>query len=426
MLSRQINLQSGKKSLFEHLELNKMTYDFTDKILSNLPSMKTIGKITKGAIGCCVVYSLYNCRRVLSLISNFIYYLFGIDLSKFTWSNNEGIENNSVSKTLVQEKVLDNTEFMKQLQSSYNETRKTALELLDNFKITKKVYDLITANFDYILLEPDPIKILHICDNIYGNSIQKLHNCYADLAVTVDYLKITNASYLHSLVDNMQLTNVMDMVSNNKDYMVNNNKFTFDNILYQSATNAYHDLTDENIKNVPFHFINKDLKIVPFEDIENLNDEQFNTITENTKKYFENREYEEQTVNSFYNRLFRKNLRYDNNIIMENIITRNQFNRLENSIPIIDNNIYNTTASLPDIHNPNIISTFTWLAGILGISITALISYLYYRFYRKEDNNNSNSEGNTTYLDKNHQEINFDDIEKQIKQTDDELRFRGK
>ena len=111
---------------------------------------------------------------------------------------------------------------------------------------------------------------------------------------------------------------------------------------------------------------------------------------------------------------------------MENIITRNQFNRLENSIPIIDNNIYNTTASLPDIHNPNIISTFSWLAGILGISITALISYLYYRFYRKEDNNNSNSEGNTTYLDKNHQEINFDDIEKQIKQTDDELRFRGK
>ena len=111
---------------------------------------------------------------------------------------------------------------------------------------------------------------------------------------------------------------------------------------------------------------------------------------------------------------------------MENIITRNQLNRLESSIPIIDNNIYNTTASLPDIHNPNIISTFTWLAGILGISITDLISYLYYRFYRKEDNNNSNSEGNTTYLDKNHQEINFDDIEKQIKQTDDELRFRGK
>ena len=419
MLSRQINLQSGKKSLFEHLELNKMTYDFTDKILSNLPSMKTIGKITKGAIGCCVVYSLYNCRRVLSLISNFICYLFGIDLSKFTWSNNETNET-------VQEKVIDNTEFMKQLQSSYNETRKTALQLLDNFKITKKVYDLITANFDYILLEPDPIKILHICDNIYGNSIQKLHNCYADLAVTVDYLKITNASYLHSLVDNMQLTNVMDMVSNNKDYMVNNNKFTFENILYQSATNVYHNLTNENIKNVPFHFINKDFKIVPFEDIENLNDEQFNAITENTKKYFVNREYEEQTVDSFYNRLFRKNLRYDNNIIMENIITRNQFNRLENSIPIIDNNIYNTTASLPDIHNPNIISTFTWLAGILGISITALISYLYYRFYRKEDNNNSNSEGNTTYLDKNHQEINFDDIEKQIKQTDDELRFRGK
>ena len=89
MLSRQINLQSGKKSLFEHLELNKMTYDFTDKILSNLPSMKTIGKITQGAIGCCVVYSLYNCRRVLSLISNFICYLFSIDLSKFTWSNNE-------------------------------------------------------------------------------------------------------------------------------------------------------------------------------------------------------------------------------------------------------------------------------------------------------------------------------------------------
>ena len=141
------------------------------------------------------------------------------------------------------------------------------------------------------------------------------------------------------------------------------------------------------------------------------------------KKYFENREYEEQAVNSFYNRLFRKNLRYDNNIIMENIITRNQFNRLENSIPIIDNNIYNTTASLPDIHNPNIISTFTWLAGILGISLTALISYLYYRFYRKEDNNNSNSEGNTTYLDKNHQEINFDDIEKQINQTD-EIRLR--
>ena len=137
-------------------------------------------------------------------------------------------------------------------------------------------------------------------------------------------------------------------------------------------------------------------------------------------------EYDEETVDSFYNRLFRKNLRYDNNIIMENIITRNQFNRLENSIPIIDNNIYNTTASLPDIHNPNIISTFSWLASILGISITALISYLYYRFYRKEDNNNSNSEGNTTYLDKNHQEINFDDIEKQIKQTDDELRFRGK
>ena len=51
--------------------------------------MKTIGKITQGAIGCCVVYSLYNCRRVLSLISNVIYYLFGIDLSKFTWSNNE-------------------------------------------------------------------------------------------------------------------------------------------------------------------------------------------------------------------------------------------------------------------------------------------------------------------------------------------------
>ena len=55
---------------------------------------------------------------------------------------------------------------MKQLQSSYNETRKTALQLLDNFKITKKVYDLITANFDYILLEPDPIKILHISSKL--------------------------------------------------------------------------------------------------------------------------------------------------------------------------------------------------------------------------------------------------------------------